>query len=174
MNKLKIFLSTILILCSVTIDAQINSDYVDEFTGDTIISTDGVALQRNFTTGFVLNLKHQQSKDFVGCTFSTTNSYFLSGGESLLYIKFTDGSIRKAVCLESKTADYLIMGGVTIWSTSMLYIPEDGMLEDLVNKEIAKFRYETSIGYFEHNVKIKTAKKFQKQAKAYYERLYNN
>ncbi len=162
---------TLLLLCFyVQISAQINMNYVDEFTGDHIVSTDGVVLKKNLGSSFTLNLKHQQGEDFIGCTlYWNLNCYSIQGGKSLLYIKFTDGSIRKAVCCSDAIAGYSMLGSVTIWGTSMLYIPEEKeFIKDLTEKLIQKFRYETSLGYYEGEVKPKKAKQFRGQAQAFY------
>lgn len=163
----KLLLGVILAFSPIIAFAQFNINKVDEFTGDTIIATNGVVVQRSLVNSFVLNLKHCMGKNFIGCGLTTNKCYNIYGGESLLYIKFNDGTIRKAVCYENTTAKYTIISSVTLWNTSMIYIPEDGMLEDLATKEIVKYRYETSIGIFENDVKAKKAKQFKEQAKAF-------
>lgn len=167
----KLLLSAILALSPIFASAQFSIDKVDEFTGDTIIATTGVVVQRGFLDSFVLNLKHCMGKDFIGCGLTTNKCYNIYANESLLYIKFSDGTIRKAVCYENATAKYSIISSVTLWNTSMIYIPEDGMLEDLATKDIAKYRYETSVGYFENEVKSKKAKEFKQQAIAFLSRM---
>lgn len=167
----KLLLGVILAFSPILASAQFSIDKVDEFTGDTIVATEGVVVQRSMFNSFVLNLKHCMGKDFIGCGLTTSKCYNIYGGESLLYIKFSDGKIRKAVCYENATAKYTIISSVTLWSTSMIYIPEDGMLEDLLTKEIVKYRYETSIGNFEHDVKPKKAKELKSQVRAYLARV---
>lgn len=154
----KLLLGVILAFSPLIASAQFSIDKVDEFTGDTIVATTGVVVQRSMFNSFVLNLKHCMGKDFIGCGLTTNKCYNIFGDESLLYIKFSDGTIRKAICYENATAKYTIISNVTLWNTSMIYTPEDGMLEDLATKDIAKYRYETSIGYFENDVKPKKAK----------------
>lgn len=165
-----------MLLCSVIAFGQnkndvFTADYVDEFTGDTIIATKGVTLYLGFSDSFVLNLKHSNGINYIGCTTQLSECYNLYADKSLLYIKFTDGTIRKASCSKSKVADYKIIMRVTLWSTSALYNPEEGFIEDLATKEIEKFRYETSIGNLEYNVKPKRAKEFKRQTRAFLSRL---
>lgn len=163
----KLLLSVILALSPILASAQFSIDKVDEFTGDTIVATTGVVMQRGFLDSFVLNLKHIMGEDFIGCGLTTNKCYNIYGDESLLFIKFSDGTIRKAVCYQSATAEYKIISNVTLWSTSMIYRPEEGMLEDLATKDIIKYRYETSVGYFESDIKPKKAKEFKQQANAF-------
>ncbi|WP_195476835.1 hypothetical protein [Bacteroides finegoldii] len=167
----KLLLGAILTLFPILASAQFSIDKVDEFTGDTIVATTGVVVQRGFLDSFVLNLKHCMGKDFIGCGLTTNKCYNIFGDESLLYIKFSDGTIRKAICYENATAKYTIISNVTLWNTSMIYTPEDGMLEDLATKDIAKYRYETSIGYFENDVKPKKAKELKQQTIAFLSRM---
>ena len=167
----KLLLGVILAFSPLIASAQFSIDKVDEFTGDTIVATTGVVVQRSMLNSFVLNLKHCMGKNFIGCGLTTNKCYNIYGDESLLYIKFSDGTIRKATCYENATAKYTIISSVTLWNTSMIYSPEDGMLEDLATKDIAKYRYETSIGYFENDVKPKKAKEFKQQAIAFLSRM---
>ncbi|WP_319505165.1 hypothetical protein [Bacteroides graminisolvens] len=167
----KLFLGLMLMSFPMFAFAQFSIDKIDEFTNDAIVATEGVVLQRGFSTSFILNLKHCMGKDFVGCVLTTNKCYNIYGDESLLYIKFSDGTIRKATCYENATAKYTIMSGVTFWNTSMIYTPEKGMIEDLATKDIVKYRYETSVGNFESDVKPKKAKKFKEQANAFLSRL---
>lgn len=167
----KLLLGGILAFSPLIASAQFSIDKVDEFTGDTIVATTGVVVQRSMFNSFVLNLKHCMGKDFIGCGLTTNKCYNIFGDESLLYIKFSDGTIRKAICYENATAKYTIISNVTLWNTSMIYTPEDGMLEDLATKDIAKYRYETSIGYFENDVKPKKAKELKQQAIAFLSRM---
>lgn len=167
----KLLLGAILAFSPILASAQFSVDKVDEFTGDTIVATKGVAVQRSMFNSFVLNLKHCMGKDFIGCVLTTDKCYNIYGGESLLYIKFSDGTIRKAVCYENATAKYTIISSITLWNTSMIYSPEDGMLEDLATKDIVTYRYETSIGYFESKVKPKKAKELKQQTIAFLSRM---
>lgn len=169
----RLFLGLILMSFSILTFAQIGVDRVDEFTNDTIVATEGVVLQKSFFNSFILNLKHCMGKDFVGCVLTTNKCYNIYGNESLLYIKFSDGTIRKATCYENATAKYTIISSVTLWNTSMIYTPEKRMIEDLATKDIVKYRYETSIGNFESEVKPKKAQKLKQQANAFLSRLSN-
>lgn len=163
----RIFISYLISMISLCALAQFSIDAVDEFTGDRVIATDGVVLSRGFSTSFVLNLKYCLGESFVGCSLTTTECYNIYGDKSIVYIKFSDGTVRKAVCYQTKTADYTILMGLALWQTSMIYRPEAGFIEDLANKDIIKYRYETSEGIYEKEVKPKKAKEFKKQAKAF-------
>jgi hypothetical protein len=169
----KLFLGLILMSFPIFTFAQFSVDRVDEFTDDTVVATEGVVLQRGFYDSFILNLKHCLGENFIGCTLTTSKCYNIYGDKSLIYIKFSDNTIRKAVCYQNATAGYAIYTGVTFWKTSMIYRPEKGFIEDLATKDIVKYRYETSIGNFESDVKPKKAKKFKEQANAFLSRLSN-
>ena len=73
----KLLLGAILTLFPILASAQFSIDKVDEFTGDTIVATTGVVVQRGFLDSFVLNLKHCMGKDFNAITYSVTNLYYI-------------------------------------------------------------------------------------------------
>lgn len=167
MGNIKILLLFITLIFSPYMYSQFSINKIDEFTGDRIIATKGVVLQRSMMQSFVLNLKYQNSNSYIGCTLTTDKCYNIYKEESCIYIKFTDNSVRKAICYDNATADYTIIYGATLWKTSMIYIPEPGLIEDLSNKLISKYRYETSNFFYEHEVKSKKAIEFREQARAF-------
>lgn len=141
-------------------------DKIDEFTGDTIIATKGVVLHRGLIDAFASSIKYSNGNYFLICSQTTGQCYNLYENESLFYIKFSDDTIKKAICQETKVAGYTIIGNITSWGATAIYLPEDGFIEDLATKDIIKYRYETSLGYFEKKVSEKKAREFKKQASA--------
>lgn len=167
----KILFALLLPLFSISILGQdmrnvFSIDKIDEFTGDTIIATKGVVLHRSLIDAFASSIKYSNGNYFLICSQTTGKCYNLYENQSLFYIKFSDGSIRKAICQETKVADYTIIANITSWGATAIYLPENGFIEDLATKDIVKYRYETSLGYFEKEVSGKKAKEFKRQASA--------
>lgn len=166
---MKYFLLFMLLLNSLCINAQIEKDVIDEFTGTHTIVTEQVTLNKGMLTSFTTCLAWADGHFLIDCYMKSSECFYVSENHSV-FLKFDDGTTKKAICIKSAVAEHFdFFGG--FWWTDLLHLPEEGTLEKLANHYVTAFRYETSIGNYDETIKKKSAIALQQQARALIDRL---
>jgi len=160
-NLLIVFLIFTPILLSAQIEEWIEVNEIDEFTGTRKIATKWVNLNKtmkgryNYARFGVLD-----SLIIFDFKYATSKVEYVPEGEGLM-LKFEDGSI-----LEFKTDENIFscqgcgaagFAASTAMGLNVIFVLNAEEIEILKNKSIVKWRLNTSDGYHEQEVKIKSA-----------------
>ena len=151
---------------SVVVNAQIKSDRVDEFTGERIMVTERVRIIDGKWYTLTVALADKGGKDYLECNFWANRAFSLENGKTVLYLKFDDGTVGKAVCMDDEVAR---RSGVQIRErhAEFLCVPDSDLINKMSKNLVVKFRFTPTSGDLEYDVKERRARQLQEQAIAF-------
>lgn len=159
------------------LNAQIKTDKIDDFTGERYVVTERVRFVDGRMYTLTAELVRKDGKDYIGCNFWAHKPFTMNKGNKL-YLKFSDGTAMKAVCVEDVAPQNT---GISIRERMAYFLcePEDGMIEKMAESPVVRFRLETKLGDYEYlrnieyDVKKRRANQMIEQAVAFKELLYS-
>lgn len=170
---MKKLLLTLLAIMAVSLaEAQIKTDKIDEFTGERTIVTERVRLVDGMRYTLTAELiRMGDGKDYIRCNLWAGQPFTINKGNNL-FLKFSDGTVMKAVCTENAASNVVGERRATF-----LCSPETGLIEKMAETQLTRFKLETSFGDYEllgdieYDIKKRRARQMQEQAVAFLKAL---
>ncbi len=161
-NIKKLFFALFALLAVVASDAKLKVTE-DEFLGGDIVTTGRVRIVDGRWYTLTVELEHKSGRSYLVCNFWANRAFSISEGETVLYLKFDDGTIGKAVCVDDVQGAH---SGISLRERHAEFVcmPDSGLVEKMASNAATRFRLTTSLGDIEYDIKGRRSKQLRKQA----------